>query len=163
MDPVSPGRFCGHALGFPPVPGELLGRGEREALDHLYAFEHAMRETVNFLGIEIAPQHSPRPTRTFPCVEPGCERCRTLRGGYKFRWYSRLWESGYRACRWEDSWVAGEPEDDEVNFPPELRRSPVGEAKRFLAAAVDQGKKSGRLEEALGKVRPKANLGTSRE
>ena len=94
-----------------------------------------MRETVNVLGVEIVPQHTPRPTRSIPCVEPACERCLTLRGGYKLRWYSRLWERSYRACRQPESWLAGEPENDDVNFPPELQRdrTPVLTEERQLA------------------------------
>ena len=45
------------------------------------------------------------------CEETGCERCRTGRGGYQFRWYSPLWYTDYlRGRTREDSWKLGDPE-----------------------------------------------------
>ena len=86
-----------------------------------------MSESVNILGFEITPQQAFRPTRSIPCVEPGCERCLMLRGGYKFRWCLPLWERGYRACRRPGPWLPGEPDNDEVSPLLELQgnRKPV--------------------------------------
>ena len=87
---------------------------EKEALKHIYMVEHAERETINVYGVELGPQKVPPPLPSVPCTEPNCERCLTLRGGYKFRWYSRLWERDYRVCRREEAWLPGEPEVDEA-------------------------------------------------
>ena len=42
------------------------------------------------------------------CMTEGCERCTTRRGGYKFRWYSHLWQDTYMKFKRPDSW---QPED----------------------------------------------------
>ena len=86
---------------------------EKEALSYLYEVEHRTRRTVNIYGVELVPQQVSAPVPSIPCAEPTCERCLTQRGGYQFRWYSKLWEKNYRACRRQGSWLPGEPEADE--------------------------------------------------
>ena len=104
-----------------------LGRSsavEKEAVAHLYMVEHAMRKTVNIGGVELVPNHMPSPVPSIPCTTPGCERCLTQRGGYQFRWYSQLWEQGYRATRRPGSWLPGEPETDDVDQRPAQAGAP---------------------------------------
>ena len=42
-----------------------------------------------------------------PCATVNCERCQMGRSGYKFRWYSKMWEKAYMKLRREGSWAPG--------------------------------------------------------
>ena len=76
----------------------------------LFMIEHAMRSTFVVAGRVLQPQQVPAPVPTIPCVAMGCVRCQNLRGGYQFKWYSRLWGDEYRRSRRPGAWTPGEPE-----------------------------------------------------
>ena len=60
---------------------------ERRELECLYSIDHADR-VKDAMRIEgVVP--------SIPCTAEGCERCRTLRGGYQFRWCSWKWMHKY--------------------------------------------------------------------
>ena len=117
---------------------------EKEALGHLYMVEHAERKTINIFGVELEPQKVPAPLPSVPCAEPACERCLTRRGGYQFRWYSKLWEENYRKGRRQGSWLPGEPVVDEEDLgrpgpgAPCTTRGATGQKKVKVALITDQ-------------------------
>ena len=78
----------------------------RAQLDHLYMIVHSHESTFLVGGQVIRPQEM-RPLPTRPCAAQGCERCRTGRGGYQFKWYHPRWRSVYVRLRRDDTWTPG--------------------------------------------------------
>ena len=83
---------------------EYRGRctGEASAqLGDLYMIVHRLEPEIVLGGQVIRPQEirsQDIPTR--PCADQVCERCRTGRGGYQFKWYHVRWGDVYcRLCR----------------------------------------------------------------
>ena len=65
-------------------------------VEPLCVIEHRMPETVEIAGFQIMPKKATtKGTFERPCTDLGCERCRTGRGGYQFRWYSAMWYDEY--------------------------------------------------------------------
>ena len=58
------------------------------------------------LGVEL-PCFSGTDLPWTPCATANCERCKVGKGGYKFRWYSKMWEKDYMKLRREGSWAPG--------------------------------------------------------
>ena len=86
----------------------------------------AIKHGLNIVSRRIATS---RPVPSIPCTAEGCERCRTLRGGYQFRWCSWKWMHKYMELvkrrkrvsrRNENIWMPG---DDENEQPDASRTS----------------------------------------
>ena len=60
----------------------------------LYSIEHRVKDIV-INGMLMRPQRTENFVPSIPCTAEGCERCRTLRGGYQFRWCSWKWMHKY--------------------------------------------------------------------
>ena len=58
---------------------------ERRELECLYSIDHRVKDAMRIEGV----------VPSIPCTAEGCERCRTLRGGYQFRWCSWKWMHKY--------------------------------------------------------------------
>ena len=72
---------------------------DRDETRWLYLVEHSMDPLHGFLGIESRFEDG-HVIPSVPCSEPGCVRCTTGRGGYKFRWFDERWADAYnRSCR----------------------------------------------------------------
>ena len=67
---------------------------ERWELECLYSVNHRVEDAILFNGMLSRPQRI-GPVQSIPCTAEGCERCRTLRGGYQFRWCSWKWMHKY--------------------------------------------------------------------
>ena len=75
----------------------------RAQLDHLYMIVHTHESTFVAGNQVIRPQEMrPLPTRPFDAQR--CERCRTGRGGYAFKWYHQRWRATYDRLRRENTW-----------------------------------------------------------
>ena len=84
-----------------------------EPLTDLYLIEHRMGEPV-ILGdrtFHLVANSTPGPVHKVPCLTPGCTRCGSGHGGYKFKWYSERWSRSYDHLRRPNTWVPGDPED----------------------------------------------------
>ena len=68
---------------------------ERWEFDCLYSIDHLMKDDIIINGMLIRPQKIEGVVPSIPCTAEGCERCRTLRGGYQFRWFSWKWMHKY--------------------------------------------------------------------
>ena len=68
---------------------------ERWEFDCLYSIDHLMKDEIIINGMLIRPQKIEGVVPSIPCTAEGCERCRTLRGGYQFRWCSWKWMHKY--------------------------------------------------------------------
>ena len=68
---------------------------EKFELECLYSIEHRVKDTIVIHGILMRPQRTEDPVPSILCTAEGCERCRTLRGGYQFRWCSWKWMQRY--------------------------------------------------------------------
>ena len=68
---------------------------ERWEFDCLYSIDHLMKDEIIIDGLLIRPQMMGPVVPSIPCTAEGCERCRTLRGGYQFRWFSWKWMHKY--------------------------------------------------------------------
>ena len=85
----------------------------REQLDHLFMIVHTQESTFVTGNKVIRPQKmSPLPTR--PCEAQECERCRTNRGGYQFKWYHPRWKDVYIRLSRNKAWTPDELENDGV-------------------------------------------------
>ena len=83
--------------------GRLTGE-TREQLAHLYMIVHTQKSTFVTGNKVIRPQEmSPLPTR--PCEAQECERCRTKRGGYQFKWYHERWKDDYIRLTRDGAWT----------------------------------------------------------
>jgi hypothetical protein len=71
---------------------------DRDQTRMLYLVEHSMDPLHGFHGIEsrFGDGHV---IPSVPCSEPGCVRCTTGRGGYKFRWFDERWADAYNRSR----------------------------------------------------------------
>ena len=91
---------------------DYRGRCKEEAraqLDHLYMIVHTQESTFVTGNKVIRPQNmSPLPTR--PCETQECERCRTNRGGYQFKWYHQRWKDIYIRLSRNEAWTPDELE-----------------------------------------------------
>ena len=67
---------------------------ERRELECLYSIDHRVEDAILINGMLSRPQRI-GPVPSIPCTADGCERCRTLRGGYQFRWCSWKWMHKY--------------------------------------------------------------------
>ena len=75
----------------------------REQLDHLFMIVHTQESTFVKGNKVVQPQvMSPLPTR--PCEAQECERCRTKRGGYQFKWYHERWKDVYIRLSRNGAW-----------------------------------------------------------
>ena len=83
----------------------------REQLDHLYMIVHTQESTF-VAGNKVIrpPKMSPLPTR--PCEAQECERCRTNRGGYQFKWYHQRWKDVYIRLSRNEAWTPDELESN---------------------------------------------------
>ena len=68
---------------------------ERRELECLYSIDHRGKDIILINGMLIRPQRIEGVVPSIPCTAEGCERCRTLRGGYQFRWCSWKWMHKY--------------------------------------------------------------------
>ena len=68
---------------------------ERRELECLYSIDHRGKDTIIINGMLVRPQRIEGVVPSIPCTAEGCERCRTLRGGYQFRWCSWKWMHKY--------------------------------------------------------------------
>ena len=68
---------------------------ERLELECLYSIDHRVKDAILINGMLCRPQKIEGPVPSIPCTAEGCERCRTLRGGYQFRWCSWKWMHKY--------------------------------------------------------------------
>ena len=68
---------------------------EKFELECLYKIDHRVEEVMFINGMLRRPQRIEGPAPSIPCTAEGCERCRTLRGGYQFRWCSWTWMQRY--------------------------------------------------------------------
>ena len=85
----------------------------REQLEHLYMIVHTQESTFVTGNKVIQPRMtSPLPTR--PCKAQECERCRTNRGGYQFKWYHPRWKDVYISLSRNKAWTPDELENDGV-------------------------------------------------
>ena len=83
--------------------GRLTGKA-RDQLKHLYMIVHTQTSTFVTGNEIIRPQEmSPLPTR--PCEAQECERCRTKRGGYQFKWYHERWKDVYIRLSRNGAWT----------------------------------------------------------
>ena len=81
-----------------------LSGESRKQLEHIYMIVHTQESTFVTGNKVIQPQEiSPLPTR--PCKERECERCRTRRGGYQFKWFHARWENVYIRLSREGAWT----------------------------------------------------------
>ena len=85
---------------------------EAEALKDLYTIEHAERGFIIINGQVVVPQKLDSSIPSRPCSAPSCARCKALKGGYQFRWYSPKWDAWYRKEARPGSWCPGEHERD---------------------------------------------------
>ena len=76
----------------------------RKQLEYLYMIVHTQESTFVTGNKVIRPQKmSPLPTR--PCEAQECERCRTKRGGYQFKWYHERWKDDYMRLKRDGAWT----------------------------------------------------------
>ena len=68
---------------------------EKVELECLYSIKHRLKDTIVIEGMLVRPQQIGEPVPSTPCTAEGCERCRTGRGGYQFRWCSWTWMHKY--------------------------------------------------------------------
>ena len=68
---------------------------ERRELECLYSIDHRGNDIILINGMRIRPQRIEDGVPSIPCTAERCERCRTLRGGYQFRWCSWEWVHKY--------------------------------------------------------------------
>ena len=82
--------------------GRLTGKA-RDQLKHIYMIVHTQTSTF-VTGNEIiqTQEMSPLPTRA--CKAQKCERCRTNRGGYQFKWYHERWKDIYIRLSKNGAW-----------------------------------------------------------
>ena len=64
-------------------------------LECLYSIDHRVNDAILINGMLSRPQRIEGPVPSIPCTAEGCERCRTSRGGYQFRWCSWKWMQRY--------------------------------------------------------------------
>ena len=85
----------------------------RKQLEHLYMIVHTHKSTFVKGNKVIRPQEmSPLPTR--PCEAQECERCRTKRGGYQFKWYHERWKDDYIRLRRDGAWTPDKLEGNDT-------------------------------------------------
>ena len=85
----------------------------RTQLEYLYMIVHTHESTFVKGNEVIQPQEmSPLPTR--PCEAQECERCRTKRGGYQFKWYHERWKDVYIRLSRDGAWTPDRLESNDA-------------------------------------------------